>query len=340
MQPLANGSQPNANLCHESGQTATNAHTILLALLGLYCSACTARLEVPGLYYSACITPACTSASHTRAGIATATSAAGETRPCIPLICEFLNMLEFLQSLNWVVVGQIILIDILLGGDNAIVIALACRRLPERQRLQGILWGTAGAIMVRVLLITFAVTLLSVPWLKAIGGVLLIWIGVKLLTAEDEDHDHIDGGERLATAIKTIIVADLVMSIDNVVAVASAAEHAGAEHKLMLVVFGIMVSIPIVIWGSSLVLKIMDRVPALVTAGGALLGYLGGAMISSDLALKARLAGLVQSSTPLLPAGDTRLSLAGSAGALFVVLAGWWISQRRTNAPDADDKQA
>ncbi len=246
-------------------------------------------------------------------------------------------MLEFFQSLNWVVVGQIILIDILLGGDNAIVIALACRKLPERQRMHGILWGTAGAIIVRVLLIAFAVTLLGVPWLKAIGGVLLLWIGVKLLTQEDDDHDHIDGGERLATAIKTIIVADLVMSVDNVVAVASAAEHAGAEHKLMLVAFGIMVSIPIVIWGSSLVLRIMDRVPALVTAGGALLGYLGGAMISSDLALKARLAGLLDGSLPPLATGNTRLSLAGITGALFVVLAGWWISQRRGNQAKAGD---
>ncbi len=249
-------------------------------------------------------------------------------------------MLEFIQSLNWFVVGQIILIDILLGGDNAIVIALACRKLPPQQRMRGILWGTAGAIVVRVLLIAFAVTLLAVPWLKAIGGLLLLWIGVKLLIQEDDDHDHIDGGERLMTAIKTIIVADLVMSIDNVVAVAGAAEHAGAEHKLMLVAFGIMVSIPIVIWGSSLVLKIMDRVPALVTAGGALLGYLGGAMISSDLALKERMASLLGGELMPLAAGDTRLSLAGTAGALFVVLAGWWISQRRGDDADADKTNA
>ncbi len=237
-------------------------------------------------------------------------------------------MLEFFQSLNWMVVAQIILIDILLGGDNAIVIALACRNLPERRRMQGILWGTAGAIVIRIVLIAFAVSLLSVPWLKVIGGALLLWIGVKLLTQDDDNHDGIDGGERLATAIKTIIVADLVMSIDNVVAVASAAEHAGAEHKLLLVAFGIMISIPIVIWGSSLVLKIMDRVPSLITAGGALLGYLGGAMISSDLALKSRLAGMLDSELPSIASGDTRLSLAGISGALFVVLAGWWISQR------------
>lgn len=241
-------------------------------------------------------------------------------------------MLEFFQSLNWLVVGQIILIDILLGGDNAIVIALACRRLPERQRLRGILWGTAGAIVVRVLLIAFAVTLLSVPWLRAIGGALLLWIGVKLLTQNADSHEHIDGGERLASAIKTIIIADLVMSIDNVIAVASAAEHAGAEHKLILVAFGIMISIPIVIWGSALVLKIMDRVPALVSAGGALLGYLGGAMLSSDLALKTHLASLLDADLTLLAASGTRLSLAGIAGALFVVLAGRWIVQRRGNA--------
>ena len=145
-------------------------------------------------------------------------------------------MIEFFQQLNWVIVGQIILIDILLGGDNAIVIALACRHLPEDMRFKGIVGGALGAIVIRIVLIAFAVTLLTVPYLKIIGGVLLLWIGVKLLFNQEEENDDIDGGDRLITAIKTVIIADLVMSIDNVIAVAGAAEQASADHKLVLVV--------------------------------------------------------------------------------------------------------
>ncbi len=236
-------------------------------------------------------------------------------------------MLEFFQALDWVVVGQIILIDILLGGDNAIVIALACRHLPEHLRLRGIVWGTVGAIVIRIALIAFAVTLLNLPWLKIVGGLLLLWIGVKLMLDEDEDHDHIHGGERLATAIKTIIVADLVMSVDNVVAVASAADQGGAEYKLVLVAFGILVSIPIVIWGSTLVLKIMDRVPALVTAGAALLGYIAGSMIVTDVAIRDWLDALT-ADVLAMPQLDVHVSLPGVAGALLVVGMGWWINQR------------
>lgn len=243
-------------------------------------------------------------------------------------------MLEFFQTLNWVVVGQIILIDILLGGDNAIVIALACRHLPDHLRLRGIVWGTVGAIVVRIALIAFAVSLLNLPWLKIIGGLLLLWIGVKLMLDEDEDHDHIHGGDRLATAIKTIIVADLVMSVDNVVAVASAADQGGAEYKLVLVAFGILVSIPIVIWGSTLVLKVMDRVPALVTAGAALLGYIAGSMIVTDIAIRERFDALT-ADVFAIPQPDVHVSLPGVIGALLVVGIGWWINQR--HARDAQD---
>ncbi len=258
-------------------------------------------------------------------------------------------MIEFFESLNWMVVAQIILIDILLGGDNAIVIALACRRLPEPQRRAGILWGTAGAIGVRIGLIFFAVTLLALPWVKTIGGLLLLWIGVKLLADNDDDHDGIDGGERLWSAVRTIMVADFVMSMDNVVAVASAAEQANADHKIALVAFGIAISIPIVVWGSSLVLKIMDRVPALITGGAALLGYLGGAMVSTDLALKDKLVQWLPMDMLSVPEFGVRLSLTGTAGALLVVGLGWWINQRRPNdaepsaTPDAHpgpDKEA
>lgn len=243
-------------------------------------------------------------------------------------------MLEFFQQLNWLVVGQIILIDILLGGDNAIVIALACRHLPPHLRMKGIVGGALGAIVLRVILIAFAVTLLSVPYLKLIGGVLLIWIGMKLLLDEGDDDEEIDGGNRLMTAIKTVIVADLVMSIDNVIAVAAAAEQAHADHKMVLVAFGIMVSIPVVIWGSSFILKIMHKVPAVVTLGAALLGYLGGAMIAHDVAL-------VDWTMQNLPMDllqfhniGVHLSLTGTVGAILVVAIGAWIGNKPT--PDEE----
>ncbi len=189
----------------------------------------------------------------------------------------------------WVAVGQIILIDILLGGDNAVVIALACRQLPPHQRTKGILWGTAGAIILRVILIAFALTLLQVPYLKLVGALLLIWIGVKLLLPEDEDeHSNIQASDKLWGAVKTVIVADLVMSVDNVIAIAGAAQGAG-DHQLPLVIFGLLVSIPIIIWGSQLVLKLMDRFPMIITIGGMLLGWIAGTMAHTDPALVAYL---------------------------------------------------
>jgi len=243
-------------------------------------------------------------------------------------------MIEFFQHLNWVIVGQIILIDILLGGDNAIVIALACRHLPEHLRLKGIVGGAIGAIVIRIVLIAFAVTLLTVPYLKIIGGLMLLWIGIKLLLNQEENVDDVDGSDRLMTAIKTVIIADLVMSIDNVIAVASAAEQANAEHKMILVVFGIMVSIPIIIWGSSIILRIMDRVPAVVTMGAALLGYLGGSMISTDTAINLHLAEVLPTDLLNFHNSDVHLSLPGTAGALLVVLVAWWINQRSSSKQD------
>jgi YjbE family integral membrane protein len=195
--------------------------------------------------------------------------------------------MEMLQSADfWIAVGQIIMIDILLGGDNAVVIALACRQLPPHQRTKGILWGTAGAIVLRVILIAFALTLLQVPYLKLIGAALLIWIGVKLLVPQDEDgHANIHGSDKLWAAVKTVIVADLVMSIDNVIAIAGAATSAGGPHQLPLVIFGLLVSIPIIIGGSQMVLKLMDRFPIIIAVGGMLLGWIAGTMAHSDPAV-------------------------------------------------------
>jgi YjbE family integral membrane protein len=215
----------------------------------------------------------------------------------------------------WVSVAQIIAIDILLGGDNAVVIALACRRLPEKQRNQGIFWGVFGAIGLRVVLIFFALQLLAVPYLKIVGAVLLLWIGVKLLLPEEEGegHGNIEGATTLMGAIKTIIIADAVMSLDNVIAVAGA-----AKGDIGLVVFGIVVSIPIVVWGSKLVLRLMDRFPIVITLGGALLGWIAGDMVVSDVAV-----------TPYLQGAPAWLHYVSAlAGAALVIVAGMLLARR------------
>jgi YjbE family integral membrane protein len=203
--------------------------------------------------------------------------------------------MEWFAALDWGAILQIILIDILLGGDNAVVIALACRGLPPNLRKRGILWGTAGAIGLRVVLIMFAMTLLQLPFLKLIGGLLLLWIGVKLLMPEDnEEHGGIQASDRLVSAIKTIIVADFVMSLDNVIAIAGAAEQASESQRLGLVVFGLLVSIPLIIWGSQIILKLLERFPVIITAGGALLGWIAGTLIATDLWVKPHLAELAE----------------------------------------------
>lgn len=226
-------------------------------------------------------------------------------------------MEEFLTAHFWLAVGQIIMIDVLLGGDNAVVIALACRQLPAHLRLKGILWGTAGAIVLRVILIAFALTLLQVPFLKLVGAALLLWIGIKLLVPEEEGHSNIQGSDKLWAAVKTVIIADLVMSIDNVIAIAGAATGAGSQHQLPLVIFGLLVSVPIIIWGSQLVLKLMDRFPVIITVGGMLLGWIAGTMAQTDPAVKNWL--------PQEPVWGYAM---GAAGALGVFLVGSVLKKR------------
>ena len=234
-------------------------------------------------------------------------------------------MEEFLTAHFWVAVGQIILIDILLGGDNAVVIALACRQLPENQRLKGILWGTAGAILLRVALIAFAISLLKVPFLKIAGAALLIWIGVKLITPHDEDaHGNIQASDKLWSAVKTVIVADLVMSIDNVIAIAGAAQNAGEQHQMALVILGLVVSIPIIVWGSQIVLKLMDRFPVIILLGGMLLGWIAGGMFQTDPMLK-----------DLIPQEQSWQYALGAAGALLVLAIGQALKARRARGKKA-----
>ena len=235
----------------------------------------------------------------------------------------------FADPAFWIAVGQIIMIDILLGGDNAVVIALACRKLPPAQRTKGIIWGTAGAIILRVILIFFALTLLAIPYLKIVGALLLVWIGVKLLAPDEDGHGDISASDKLWAAVKTIIVADLVMSVDNVIAIAGAAQGAG-EHQMVLVIFGLVVSIPIIVWGSQLVIKLMDRFPAIIVAGGMLLGWIAGTMAVTDPAIVGYMPLASETVAGKLPdvVAVVRYG-AGAAGAALVLAIGALIKRRR-----------
>ena len=226
-------------------------------------------------------------------------------------------MLEFFATLHWGAVLQIIVIDILLGGDNAVVIALACRNLPAEQRTRGVLLGTLGAIVLRVALISFAVVLLDIPFLKFVGGLMLLWIGVKLMMP-DHSNPNIKPSDQLWAAIKTIIVADAVMSLDNVIAIAGAAEAADPQHRFALVVFGLLVSIPLIVWGSTLVLKLLDKFPIVIALGAGLLGWIAGGLIIDDPFIDR---------WPALNVPSAEYA-ARVAGAALVLAVGWYFRRR------------
>ena len=177
----------------------------------------------------------------------------------------------------WIGLGQIILVNIILSGDNAVVIALAARSLPETQRRQAVVWGSFAAIAMRVILTLVAAEMLKLPYLKLVGSGLLFWIAVQLLAPEEDGDEDIHGHDNLLSAIRTILIADLVMSLDNVIAVAAA-----AHGSLVLLILGLAISIPLVIFGSTLVLRLMDSFPGFVVVGAALLGYVAGEMLVSD----------------------------------------------------------
>ncbi len=220
---------------------------------------------------------------------------------------SFLSSPEF-----WVALLQIILINIVLSGDNAVVIALACRELPRQQQKKAIVFGSVGAIVLRVVLTFFAVYLLTLPYLKLIGAALLLWIGVGLLKGED-DGEELSSNSNLAAAIKTIIVADLVMSLDNVIGVAAA-----AKGNIPLLVIGLVISIPLIIYGSTLILKLMARFPVIITIGAGLLGWVAGEMALSDPAVKDWAEGQ-----------HTLHMLAPAVGAALVVATGKWLTLRK-----------
>jgi YjbE family integral membrane protein len=243
---------------------------------------------------------------------------------------------ELATQAFWLGLLKIIGVNIILSGDNAVVIALAARSLPARQQKQAIFWGAGAAIVLRILLTLFAVALLSLPYLKLIGGVLLFWIGIKLLIPEDEDPD-IKAHDHLIAAIKTILIADLVMSLDNVIAVAAA-----AGGSIVLLVLGLAISIPLVIFGATLLVKLMDRYPVIITIGAGLIGWVAGEMLATDAALTNWLTGLgvVYKDDKPFVGGISLEYLMGAVGVVIVVALGKWFAARKSAAPETPTPSA
>ena len=232
---------------------------------------------------------------------------------------------------------KIIGVNIVLSGDNAVVIALAARSLPPKQRKQAILWGAGAAVILRIILTIFAVALLTLPWLKIVGSLLLFWIGIKLLVPEDDDAD-INASEHLMTAIKTILIADLVMSLDNVIAVAAA-----AGGSMTLLILGLAISIPLVVFGATLLVTLMERYPMIITIGAALIGMVAGEMLVTDPValdwMNGGLAGFqLEGGKPRLHGVNLELA-AGAIGAVIVVVWGLWLAKRQEAAAQAQSSE-
>ena len=226
---------------------------------------------------------------------------------------EFFSTADF-----WIGLLKIVWINILLSGDNAVVIALAARSLPAEQQKKAVLFGSGAAVVLRIMLTVVAAKLLELSFLQIIGGALLLWIGVQLLAEGDDDEQAESKQSSLMAAIRTILIADLVMSLDNVIAVAAA-----AKGSMLLLILGLAISIPLVIFGSTLMIKLMDRYPVIVTVGAALIGWVGGETIISDTVLQDLVA-----QYPALHHG------AAAVGAILVVLVGRYLSRHQSVQSD------
>jgi YjbE family integral membrane protein len=238
-------------------------------------------------------------------------------------------MEELATQAFWIGLLKIIGVNIVLSGDNAVVIALAARSLPQKQQKQAVIWGAGAAVVMRIILTIFAVALLGLPWLKIIGSLLLFWIGVKLLIPEEGDDD-IQASDQLLAAIKTILIADLVMSLDNVIAVAAAA---GGSYTLLIL--GLAISIPLVIFGATLLIKLMERFPVIITIGAGLIGWVAGEMLVADKALHGWFTAMgveYRGEVPYVGGWSLEL-LAGLVGVVFVVALGKWFATRQPQAP-------
>jgi len=232
-------------------------------------------------------------------------------------------MTDMMQPAFWIAVGQIIWINILLSGDNAVVIALACRSLPPKQRFWGILLGAGAAVVLRIFFTVIIAQIMTIPFLKLVGGVLLLWIAVKLIVPNDEHgEDSVKAGDTLLRAVWLVTVADIVMSLDNVIAIAAAAETAAARvdlaHalsiKTTLIVFGLATSVPLIIAGSALLMALLNRFPILVWAGAGLLGWVAGEIMIKDNAVIGWLGEAIVERWHLW---------AAAAGAALVIALGW-----------------
>jgi YjbE family integral membrane protein len=239
-------------------------------------------------------------------------------------------MADLVAQYGWPIL-QIVWIDLLLSGDNAIVIALACRNLPPEQRKMGMLLGAGAAIGLRIIFALMITFLLGVPFLKIVGGILLFWIGIKLAMGEDESHSNVQASDKLWGAVKTIAIADAVMSLDNVLAI-SAASHG----NVWLFIFGLLLSIPLIIFGAQLITSIIDKFPIFIWIGAALLGWIAGEMIATDPViinwLKANMAGWIMPNpknlTEIIPIKTLYYS-AAAVGAAIVIMGGAFFRKRR-----------
>ena len=230
-----------------------------------------------------------------------------------------MDLAVFSDATFWAALLSIIVANILLSGDNAVVIALASRNLPPSQQRKAIFWGSAAAIILRVVLTITAVQLLTLPYLKIIGAILLVYIGVQLL-ADSDDEAEMHGHSNIWGAIRTILVADLVMSLDNVIAVAAAAQKGPEETRLILLIIGLGLSIPLIIFGSTMLLKVMDRFPVIITLGAGLLGLLAGGMLVEDPAIKDSIQGAME---------DAHMIFEGIGVAIVILLGNYF---KRKNA--------
>jgi YjbE family integral membrane protein len=234
-------------------------------------------------------------------------------------------MLEELASQAfWIGLAKIIGVNVILSGDNAVVIALAARSLPQRQQKQAVIWGAGAAVILRIILTIFAVALLTLPWLKIVGSLLLFWIGTKLLIPEDGE-DNIQASDQLLAAIKTILIADLVMSLDNVIAVAAA-----AAGSYVLLILGLAISIPLVVFGATLLIKLMERFPVIITLGAGLIGWVAGEMLVADSALKGWLTawGVEYRQEQPYVGGYSLELIAAAVGFVGVVVVGKWLAAK------------
>ena len=224
---------------------------------------------------------------------------------------EFLN--EVQTAAFWTGLLAIIWVNVILSGDNAVVIALAARSLPVRQQKQAVIWGAGAAVVLRIILTIVAVELLRLPWLRLIGGILLFWIAIKLMVPEEGGDDGVGSSDNLWAAIKTILIADLVMSLDNVIAVAAV-----AKDSFLLLILGLTISIPLVIFGATMLMKLMERWPIIISVGAALIGYVAGEMLVTDPVVK-----------DWVDANIAWLHWAApAAGAILVVAVGKWLAAR------------